>query len=208
MSALLGLIVVAMAATFAYRAWRRDRLQQARARSTKRTRRRASTDVFDDQTTAQRVAEFVRLARRADKRGDVDDARILYQKAAYGFGSLDPEQIDALRAEVADFALRDPLYRKGVDLIRDYLIVHPGTLQSELGRQTGANREVFSYLAYYAEANGEIKRVRQGRSYRLYLPEQSVPPPSTKQRPRRNRRSEAAKTQELSADRSGKSDRS
>lgn len=204
MSALLGLIVVAMAATFAYRAWRRDRLQQARARSTKGPRRRASAHVFDDQTTAQRVAEFVRLARRADKRGDIDDARILYQKAAYGFGSLEPEQIDALRAEVAAFALRDPLYRKGVDLIRDYVAVHPGALQSELGRQTGANREVFNYLVYYAEANGEIKRVRQGRSYRLYLPEQDLPVPGKKQRPRRNRPTKAESTQEGSANRSDK----
>ena len=65
--------------------------------------------------------DFVELARQAWDAGDFDKARMFYQKASYGIHDTDQANKDAFAQEVAGFAGQDPLYQKGLALIRDHI---------------------------------------------------------------------------------------
>lgn len=128
------------------------------------------------------VASWINSARRAHESGECDDARACYQKAAYGFSRLTEEEREALKQEIAQFAQTDPVYVDNLAAFRALLQDNPGVLQSELvkGCIRGSSgyadeakvREVAGYVLYYAEALGDVVRVKSGRSYKLYLPGQ------------------------------------
>lgn len=128
------------------------------------------------------VAGWIDSARQASQSGAVDDARACYQKAAYGFNRLSADEREELKQEVAQFAQADPVYVDNLAALRGVIQDNPGVLQSELikGCIRGSGgyadeatvREVFGYVLYYAEVLGDLVRVRSGRSYKLYLPEQ------------------------------------
>ena len=127
------------------------------------------------------VAEWVYRAREAAEQGDVDSARMCYQKAAYGFKELTSPQNEALKREIAGFTRTDPRYQAGLSLVQHAVQSAPGTLQSELGKSVGDQREALNYVLYFAGMTGDIVRVKSGRSYRLYLPTQAIPETSTRQ---------------------------
>lgn len=130
---------------------------------------------IDRESWPPNVAEWVFSARNAVDSGDVDAARMCYQKAAYGFKQLTPAQNEALKREIAGFTHTDPRYQAGLELVRDAVQSAPGTLQSELGKSVGDQREALNYVLYFAALTGDIVRVKSGRSYRLYLPTQAIP---------------------------------
>lgn len=121
--------------------------------------------------------EWVQVARRAWSNRDFDAARRLYQKAAYGFQEMEPEQVDALRSEVTDFTSEDPVYGAVLNTVRGELAARPGIVQSEIGKVLqqvdagGDTHELFNYVMYFADFCGAIVRVKAGRSYKLYLPD-------------------------------------
>lgn len=134
------------------------------------------------------VAQWVVQARESFDGGDIDQARVCYQKAAYGFAALTREQNEELKREIASFTQHDPRYLAGLELVRDAVRASPGTLQSELGKAAGGNREALNYVLYFAATTGDIVRMKSGRSYRLYLPEQPIPlveEPKKLKRPRK-----------------------
>lgn len=128
------------------------------------------------------VADRVIAARRAAAAGHIDQARSLYQQAAYDKAQLSPQENDALKAEVSALVMHDPLYLDGLALIRDVLNSSPGMLQADLGKAAGENREALNYVLYYAAERGEVVRVKAGRSYKLYLPGQQIPPETKRPR--------------------------
>ena len=121
--------------------------------------------------------DFVELARQAWDAGDFDKARMFYQKASYGIHDTDQANKDAFAQEVAGFAGQDPLYQKGLALIRDHIRQQgKPVLQSEMTAYVkkhwgDAQTEQLRYVLYYAEVRKEICRKKQGRSYLLALSE-------------------------------------
>lgn len=122
------------------------------------------------------LSVHIGTARAAREAGRIEDARAHYQRAAYGYGQLTDAQNAALKEEIASLARQDPLYIDGIALVREQLRAMPGVLQSSLGKSVGANREALNYVLYYGDQLGDIVRVKSGRSYRLYLPNQAIPP--------------------------------
>lgn len=123
------------------------------------------------------LATYIGTARAAREAGDIPAARAHYQRAAYGFSQLSEAQIEALKQEIASLARADPLYLETLPLLREQLLAAPGLLQADLTRQMGGpTTEALRYVLYYADQIGDIVRVKSGRSYRLYLPGQPVPP--------------------------------
>lgn len=133
--------------------------------------------------------DFVYLAREAWKLGDFDTARMYYQKAAYSIHGTDKSNQDTFTQEVAQFAREDPVYQRGVQLIREYIKEqNKPVLQSDMtayvkkyyGEQ---QTEVLRYVLYYAEVRKDLYRRKQGRSYLLALSEAElnlVEQPATK----------------------------
>lgn len=121
---------------------------------------------------------LLNLARQAHREGDYHAARDLYQQVAYGYNDFTELEKEAFTREVADFAGSDPMYCEILNLV----ISHIGqssepVLQSQLTKvikerygERGA--EVFRYVLYYADYRDELKRVKKGRSYQLFLPHQ------------------------------------
>lgn len=132
------------------------------------------------------LAMHVGSARAAREAGDIDAARAHYQRAAYGFNQLSPEQNEALKQEIAGLTRSDPFYLDGLELMRQQLANTPGVLQADLTRGLEPRAiEAARYVLYYADQLGDIVRVKSGRSYRLYLPGQPIPPePPKPKRPR------------------------
>jgi hypothetical protein len=122
------------------------------------------------------VAGWMMMAREAFAAGSIDDARLFYQKAAYGFTQLTDWQNEELKREIANFAQHDPSYLAGLALVREVVSSAPGVLQSELGKASGEQREALNYVLYFAALTGDLVRVKFGRSYALYLPGQPMPP--------------------------------
>lgn len=132
------------------------------------------------------VAQWVAEARRARAAGDTASARMCYQKAAYGFAQLSKLQNEQLKHEIADFVRTDPFYADGFAVVRATVQATPGLLQSDLGKAAGENRDALNYILYYAAMVGDLVRVKAGRSYRLYLRGQPIPPePVKSKRPRK-----------------------
>lgn len=123
--------------------------------------------------------EWAVMGRKTHAAGDINAARTCYQKAAYGFRDMTSEQVDQLRQEVAGFVHDDPVYDAIVNNIRAELVERPGLLQSDIGKlldpvaEGGNTRELFNYALYFAEVVGDLVRVKSGRSYKLYLPDQA-----------------------------------
>lgn len=198
---IIAIVVVALVATFAiYTANEHKRNPHLRIRPPAPAVPAAAPSVPaarpEPRTTSApwppEVAGWMMEARKAFDAGDIDRARMCYQKAAYGFAQLTPEQNEGLKREIASFADHDPRYQAGLALVRQMVRANPGMLQSELGKSAGPNREALNYVLYYADQLGDIVRVKSGRSYRLYLPGQSIPPEPEKPKRVRAKRSPKA----------------
>jgi len=121
--------------------------------------------------------EWITMARRAWSAGDINNARMCYQKAAYGYKHWTPEQNDQFRSEMADFVQEDPVYEAVMKNVLEHLEANPGTIQANVGKlMDDDSRELFNYALYFGAVCGTIVRVKSGRSYKLYLPDQIQEP--------------------------------
>lgn len=135
------------------------------------------------------LSAHVGSARAAREAGDIAAAREHYQRAAYGFNQLSAAQNEALKQEIAGLTRSDPLYLGGLELVRTQLVQTPGVLQADLTRGMEPHAmEAARYVLYYADQLGDVVRVKSGRSYRLYLPGQPIPPQPEKAKRSRAKR--------------------
>ena len=103
---------------------------------------------------------WVVQARAARARGNHDEARACYQRAAYAAQGIPHGADGGFRAEVADFARSDPRYIAGIELVRKTVDASPGVLQSELGKAVGDElRQWLGYVLYYAAEMGDTDKI-------------------------------------------------
>nr|DAX65228.1 MAG TPA: hypothetical protein [Caudoviricetes sp.] len=122
--------------------------------------------------------ELLQEARMAHRMGDYHLARDLYQQIAYSYNDFTELEKESFTKEVAHFAGSDPMYKEILNLVISHInqSTEP-VLQSQLTKvikdgygERGA--ELFRYVLYYADYRDELKRVKKGRSYQLFLPHQ------------------------------------
>ena len=116
--------------------------------------------------------DILLTARMAWYEGDLDMARLWYQKLAYAAEKGDQE----ITREIAVFAGYDPMYRSTLETIVGALQVEgKPVLQSKFTaqakKQYGEEGARFiRYVTYFADVRGDLIREKKGRSYLLSLP--------------------------------------
>jgi len=111
------------------------------------------------------------IARSAWLRGDFDTARMGYQKTAYASPRLTDECLkEALKRELTGFAQSDPLYRELMAEILPLVKQCPGIKQTELYALLNFDREIVSYVLYFAAEIFDLVRRKSGRTYQLFPP--------------------------------------
>lgn len=124
--------------------------------------------------------DLLQQARMAHRMGDYHLARDLYQQIAYSYNDFIEPEKEAFTKEVAEFAGSDPLYRDILALVITQIQqVQEPILQSKLTnaiKQQYGERgtELLRYVLYYADYRDELKRVKKGRSYLLFLPSMKI----------------------------------
>jgi hypothetical protein len=112
----------------------------------------------------------------AEQRGfDWSFARAALQKKSYAMTGegVSQREKDTFKAFMAHFAKHDPLYQQTIVRIKAALQQHGELLQSDMYKgQSDFDKEMARYILYFAEVLGDIKRVKKGRSYLVFLPEQ------------------------------------
>lgn len=103
---------------------------------------------------------------------DFEQARADLREIAYRMREENalPEAKEAYVELLADFTRADPYYSNLMDVVIPIIASRPGVIQATLAKgctQFDINR--FRHAMYYGEIIGDIKRVKQGRSYGLYL---------------------------------------
>lgn len=130
--------------------------------------------------------DWLQQARMAHRMGDYHLARDLYQQIAYGYNDFTEPEKEAFTKEVAEFAGDDPMYRDILNLvIAQIQQAQEPILQSKLTnaiKQLYGERgtELLRYVLYYADYRDELKRVKKGRSYLLFLPSMQIEPSAPK----------------------------
>jgi hypothetical protein len=94
-------------------------------------------------------------------------------------------QLEFVKKEYSEFVRRDPIFNKMLPFFLDGVRQNQGILQSDItakaedmnwGEIRNYNRPIskddIRYVFYFAEEFGLLIRKKEGRSYRLYLPEQ------------------------------------
>jgi len=95
------------------------------------------------------------------------------------------EQFEFAKKEYSAFVRRDPIFNKLLPFFIDGIRQNPGIIQSDITAKAeekdwaelrNYNRSIskddIRYVFYFAEEFGLLIRKKEGRSYRLYLPEQ------------------------------------
>lgn len=124
----------------------------------------------------QWLGEAVRLhilqARKAWDSGNYDFARQEYQKTAYAMTQIQGQDWakEKLKEEQAQFARRDPLYNEIIPLVQAHVAENPGVLQSSIYGAISYQKDDVGYALYFAALLNDIRRVKKGRTYALYLP--------------------------------------
>lgn len=111
-------------------------------------------------------------------RGDYDRAREALQRIAYTMvGKHVPEQDKREFTKfMTEFAKEDPLYREVMDRALPLIRSTPGMQQSKIYvGQPDHIKEQMRYVFYFANELGEIRRIKKGSSYQLYLPDYEPP---------------------------------
>lgn len=136
-------------------------------------------------------AIHLEAARTAQRQGKWDEAADRYARASYLATQLNlpAEEVAALHLERYQAVADQPIYRRGIAVVREHLARNPGELQSTLTKTVGENAEDLRFLLYCAEQVGHVVRVKHGRSYRLFLPGQSI---STSEKPPKKSRNKPA----------------
>jgi len=126
-------------------------------------------------------------AHDAELRNDYLTARVEYMACV---DSLKRDkkaipQLEFVKKEYSEFVRRDPIFNKMLPFFLDGVRQNQGILQSDItakaedmnwGEIRNYNRPIskddIRYVFYFAEEFGLLIRKKEGRSYRLYLPEQ------------------------------------
>jgi hypothetical protein len=130
-----------------------------------------------DDDHLQWLGEAVRLhilqAREAWSKGNYDFARQEYQKTAYAMTQVCEQAWakEKLKEEQAQFAKDDPLYGKIIPLIQQQVSKTPGVLQTSIYGSIPFQKEEVGYALYFGALLNDIRREKKGRTYALYLPE-------------------------------------
>jgi hypothetical protein len=125
-------------------------------------------------------------ARNAERNGDYLAARMSYLKCVETLKQMKAlEELKKASGEYKKFVKRDPIFGKLVDIFIAGIRENPGILQSDITKKVedmdwselyNKNRSIakddIRYVLYFAEEFGDVIRKKEGRSYRLYLPEQ------------------------------------
>lgn len=100
--------------------------------------------------------------------------RLEYNLSQPGFTDRDRAVLREFKAELLR---QDPAYIDGLALISAEVERRPGALQSELLKGLPPeSADAVRFVLYCAADFGDLVRIKSGRSYRLYLPRQEVPP--------------------------------
>lgn len=111
------------------------------------------------------------IAREAWLRGDFDQARLAYQKTAYGSTRIKDDDLrNALKRELTGFVQSDPLYRRVLAEIRTIVDQAPGIKQTDLYGGLAHDRETISYVLYFAGEIFDLVRKKSGRTYQVFPP--------------------------------------
>jgi len=109
--------------------------------------------------------------------GNWDWARTALQKMAYEMvgDHVSQQEKDSFKALMTRFAEQDPLYREVMALLLPVIQQNQGILQSKIyGFAPGYDQETLRYVLYFAHELGHIVRLKQGRSYKLLPPGETI----------------------------------
>jgi len=127
---------------------------------------------------------FIVWAREAEANENFLLARINYMKCVEDMrrSKITGHVFRVAEEEYDNFVMRDPFYRAGLKFFKPIIEKTPVMMQSGLSKQLpsmnwptlcNASRppakEDLYYILYFAAKFGEIRRVKKGRSYQLYL---------------------------------------
>lgn len=118
------------------------------------------------------------MIQQAIARGDWGMARLWLQKWGYDMARPGVPQADkdAFKRLMTEFARRDPAYHATMQIVRPRVEAQPGLMQSDLTKGLPPEQqEALRYVLYFAAELGALIRVKKGRSYQLYLPDQALP---------------------------------
>ena len=174
---LFGIIIVATAAFIGWYTTAQPKKHKRRSKPYK-----AQTPQEDVAPTAPKARSSVEVGtaddiERAWARGDYEKARRWLQKIAYSMVNkgVTDRQRQEFKQLVKEFAVQDPLYYELLSIIRPAVNHQPGVLQSQLTKDIdGYSTEHIRYVLYYAHELGDIHRVKHGRTYKLYLPGETL----------------------------------
>jgi hypothetical protein len=114
-------------------------------------------------------------ARQAAHSGDTNRARMEYMKAVESWkqaseteGGKWATELELANKEYAAFVQTDPAYRDGIAALIPVINATPGILQTDIYKVfPGIEKEVISYILYFAASAGIIERTKKGRTYEL-----------------------------------------
>lgn len=129
------------------------------------------------QTRKDAAVYYQTLARERARARDFAGARVAYFRCVEAWKqalredpSLDRFHKGA-QQEYAELARTDELYLKLLPEARKWVAQNPGILQTDVYEVLeGFSKDDISYVLYFAEREGEIARVKKGRTYQLFLP--------------------------------------
>jgi len=82
------------------------------------------------------------------------------------------EELREAEKEYAEFSKKDPMYIDVMEKTKPILENRPGIKQTDIYNEIPEfTKQDLRYVFYYAEKNGEIKRVKKGRTYVISEPE-------------------------------------
>ena len=101
-----------------------------------------------------------------------DLARAALQKIAYQLvgDHVSQAEKDEFKALMTKFADRDPLYRQIMHQVRPVIQSQPGIMQSKIYIHAPQyDQETIRYVLYFAHELEDIKRIKKGNSYQLFV---------------------------------------
>ncbi len=115
-------------------------------------------------------------ARQAERNGDYLRTRVEYLKCVESWkqtnqGSGHEKEFQEATSEYHEFVKRDPVFKKLLEQVIPVIVSNPGVLQKDIPNlMPNIDRGDISYVLYFADLQGKIKRVKKGRTYKLHPP--------------------------------------
>ncbi len=124
---------------------------------------------------SQDALSHLEWARQAEKEGNYLKARVEYLKCVESWKQANEdgefsEEFEAATKEYQGFVERDPIYRNFLKQVSPVISSNPGILQKDIYLLLPAiGHSDISYVLYFADLQGRIRRVKKGRTYELYV---------------------------------------